>query len=227
MDLSQVQKPGRADRYGKRLPSTVYVYREGNTRFGGGLDSMVEALVGQHAIPPDFNVLKFRTDEFKISFLSYPGFLTEAHPSLLRSVAVDLLSGKARHADYSENINPPILHRKEQFVPADHPRRSEFLALTEAEEAEGLYSRTSTIGFKLNWERLLAGKGLSIEGHELRRIDGDWVDAPAQEVGPEVQRHRTALRRYEAFEAHQMPPSIWSAETRKELFRLWLRVGER
>jgi hypothetical protein len=132
-----------------------------------------------------------------VSFLAYPGFQTEAHPGLQRAVTIDLVRGQARHSDYSDNINPPILHRKEQLLPLKHPRRAEFLALTEAEEVEGLYADTRTIGFRLNWERLLAGKGLYIEGHELKRIDADWVEPPDQANVPLVERHRTALRRYE------------------------------
>ena len=60
------------------------------------------------------------------------------------------MRGKARHIDYAGNLNPQILHRKEAFLPAEHPKRPLFVALTEAEEAEGLYENTATIGFKLN-----------------------------------------------------------------------------
>lgn len=183
--------------YGKRLPSTTYVYWEKAARFGNPLDSVLEKLSNQHSIPPDFNVIKFRPDEGKLSFLLYPNFFTEAHPSLRRAVTVDLFSGKVRYTDYAENINPPILHRKEQLLPPSDPRKDQYAGLTESEEAEGLYSDTKTIGFKLNWERLLASKGLSIEGHELHRINSEWVESLPTVDGPVVQRHRTALRRYE------------------------------
>jgi hypothetical protein len=53
-------------------------------------------------IGPEFNVIKFRTDELKVSFLSYPEFLTEAHPALRRAVTIDLVTGKARHTDYAD-----------------------------------------------------------------------------------------------------------------------------
>ena len=98
---------------------------------------------------------RLRLDELKVSFLSYPDFLDHPHPALRHAITVDLVTGKSRQTDYTDNINPPILHRKETFLPSDHPRRAEFAALTKAEEAEGLYEHTATIGFKLNWERLL------------------------------------------------------------------------
>jgi len=183
--------------YGKRVNLSTYVYRGPETNFGDSLDGFVNEFMRAVEVPQPVNVLKFRPEESKISLLAYPSFLNEAHPALSYAVTIDLPTGKTRHTDYRQNINPPILHRKEQLLPMAHPRRAEFLALTEAEEAEGLYADTTTIGFKLNWERLLASKGLSIEGHELRRIDGEWVEALVPDDGPVVQRHRTALRRYE------------------------------
>src|SRR5690606_14900665 len=92
-------------------------------------------------------------------------------------------------------INPPILHRKETFLPREHPQRDIFRALTEAEEAAGLYEETSTIGFKLNWERLLQAKGLGLHGHTLVKS----VPAESTRLLPVsfVERHKTAMTRYE------------------------------
>jgi hypothetical protein len=53
-----------------------------------------------------------------------------------QAVALDLVTGKVWRTDYSDNGNPPILHRKESFVPVDHPRREEFEAFTRAEEED-------------------------------------------------------------------------------------------
>jgi hypothetical protein len=36
-----------------------------------------------------------------------------------QTVTIDLVSGCARHTDYAGNPNPPILHRREQFLPPD------------------------------------------------------------------------------------------------------------
>jgi hypothetical protein len=90
--------------------------------------------------------------------------LEDPHPALRHAITIDMVSGKLRKIDYAKNINPPILHRKETLLPPNHPRNAEFKVLTRAEEQFGLYDETSTIGFKLNWERLLSAKGLILEG---------------------------------------------------------------
>lgn len=173
--------------YGKRLPSAVYLYRDPAARFGELLDALLAALVRQYEISDDFNILKLRTDELKISFLSYPDFPTLAHPALRQALTIDLVTGKARRSDYTTNPNPPILHRKESFLPPDHPRRAEFEALTRAEEAAGLYADTTTIGFKLNWERLLTAKGLTIQGHTLQGHPPDPAIPDPRPAPPEIQ----------------------------------------
>jgi hypothetical protein len=189
------QKHLSALKYGKRLPSAIYVFREPDSDYGQELNQLVAILVTQHQIGPEFNLVKFRTDEFKVSFLSYPDFGEDAHPALRHAITLDLVTGKARHTDYARNFNPPILHRKETFLPVPHPARSDFEALTRLEEVEGLYEHTATIGFKLNWEKLLGEKGLKIQGHEL--IRGQKQMAAEATPKPFVDRHKTALTRYD------------------------------
>src|ERR1039458_1284928 len=150
MNLAEYREQARRIPFGKRVHSDLYVFLEAGLLFGEPLDLLLTGLVKQFAIPPKFNLLKFRTDELKVSFLSYPNFLSDAHPALRHAITVDLVAGKARHTDYAGNLNPPILHRKEMFLPAGHPLRAQFEALTRAEEAAGLYEHTSTIGFRLD-----------------------------------------------------------------------------
>jgi hypothetical protein len=84
------------------------------------------------------------------------------------------------------------------FLPTNHPRYPEFVALTSAEEATGLYEHTTTIGFKLNWERLLAEKGVRIEGHTLLNAEcGVWNAEHEEKSVLVVDRHKTALTRYD------------------------------
>lgn len=45
--------------------------------------------------------------------LAYPAFESDPHPALRHAITIDLAAGKARHTDYADNPNPPILHRKE------------------------------------------------------------------------------------------------------------------
>lgn len=197
--------------FGKRLPGALYVARYEGADFGPELNQLLAQLAVVFGVGPEFNLIKFRTDELKVSFLCYPDLMDDPHPALRHAVTIDLANGKARHTDYSNNLNPPILHRKETFLASEHPRRAGFAALTKAEEAAGLYERTATIGFKLNWERLLREKGLAIEGHCLRRLEsstphpshlagrgGEGNGGPAEKARPiVVDRHKTAMTRYD------------------------------
>jgi hypothetical protein len=155
--------------YGKRLPTALYVHREGLAGLTGSLGALLDQVVARYQVGAEFNLVKFRTDELKLSFLAYPGFESDPHPALRQAITIDLATGKARRTDYAGNINPPILHRKETFLPAGHRLWTTFRALTRAEEEAGLYEHTATIGFRLNWEKLLTAKGVEIRGHELLR----------------------------------------------------------
>jgi len=117
MTLAEYQEQVGCIAYGKRLPGALYVLRDEHADFGKKLNAMLTALVAGYEVGPEFNLIKFRTDELKISFLSYPDFFTDPHPSLRHAVTIDLVRGKGRRTDYSHNANPPILHRKETFLP--------------------------------------------------------------------------------------------------------------
>ncbi|MHC1763388.1 MAG: DNA phosphorothioation-associated putative methyltransferase [Verrucomicrobiia bacterium] len=182
--------------FGKRLPMAIYVYRDESTSFGEELDAVVADLVRGHGITSTHNVLKFNIDEPRISFLSYPNFFMDAHPALRHAITINLATGKIRRMDYDRSANQPILHRKETLLPPDHPKRAEFEALTRAEEEAGLYEDTTTIGFKLNWIRLLESKGLVVVGQQLVR-QGPVRSAEVSAPVVVVERHKTALTRYE------------------------------
>ena len=180
--------------FGKRLPSAVYIHRDGIPQTSPAIQQFLSQLIEAYHIGPEYNLIKFHTDAAKITFLEYPEYFENPHPSLTKSKIVDLISGRSRDTDYSKNANPPILHRKETFLPANHPRVAEFSDLTMQEESAGLYQNTSTIGFKLNWRRLLEDKGLGYSGHKL--VASSCPKAPVTVV-PIVDRHKTALARYD------------------------------
>ena len=195
VQFEEYQQRLSALKYGKRLPGAIYILREFGSALDLELNQVLAILAAQHGLETKFNVIKFRTDQLKISFLHYPNFLEDAHPALQHAVTIDLVTGKARHTDYTGNHNPPILHRKEVFLPQDHPDWAKFDALTRAEEAAGLYEHPATIGFKLNWERLLSEKGLIIHGHSLARRIRKEMPEPVAE--PVIERHKTAMTRYD------------------------------
>jgi hypothetical protein len=65
--------------------------------------------------------------------------------------------------------NPPILHRKETFLPSDHPLHASFARLTAQEENHGLLADPATIGTRDGWHRRLAAAGFALRGHRLVR----------------------------------------------------------
>ena len=71
--------------------------------------------------------------------------------------------------DYAKSTNPPILHRKETFLPPGHELVAKFARLTRQEEKHGLLDETATIGTREGWERRLAERGFTIRGHRVVR----------------------------------------------------------
>ena len=53
------------------------------------------------------------------------------------------------------------------------------------------------IGFRMNWERLIAAKGYALEGAQLMPIanEGSADGSAREEIGESIHRHRTALAR--------------------------------
>ena len=97
MNLSEFREQVGRIPYGKRLPTALYVHREGLAGLGGELGAVLDQVVARCQITREFNLVKFRTDELKLSFLSYPEFESDPHPSLRHAVTIDLATGKVRH----------------------------------------------------------------------------------------------------------------------------------
>ena len=115
------------------------------------------------------NIVKLSRVEPKVSYLSYPDFEADPHPALAEALTVNLRTFGLRVRRYTQYRNPPILHRKETFLAAEHPLRAKFARLTRLEEAKGLYADVSRIGMRDEWEAVLATKGLALRGHRLVR----------------------------------------------------------
>ena len=63
------------------------------------------------------NLIKLHRRSGKVSYLVYPDFATDPHPALLRSIKLSLRTRELDCYDYATSTNPPILHRKETFLP--------------------------------------------------------------------------------------------------------------
>ena len=152
---------------GKLLPNALYVHRSAVDLLEPLLriyEGCARAYLGEIE---DTNLVKLHRFSGKVSYLSYPGFETDPHPELMRSVKFNLRNLELDCWDYFESDNPPVLHRKEAFVPTDHPLYERFARLTRQEEQHGLLDDTATIGTRLGWEARLADRGYTLRGHRL------------------------------------------------------------
>jgi DNA phosphorothioation-associated putative methyltransferase len=180
--------------FGKRLNETVYIFSEHLSDCDTQLNDFVNQFGTKFNFTTDFNVIKFWLKEFKVSFLSYPGFFETPHPVLKKSISINLSTGKVQKFDYSKSENPPILHRKETLLKPNHPLIPIYRNLTESEEKEGLYQNPKIIGFKQNWEKLLSEKGIEYEGHNLIKVEAHRKIHPESDC--KVERYKTAISRY-------------------------------
>jgi len=137
-----------------------------------------------------FNVVKVVPDSTKLSLLNYPSFFERAFPLLAESWTIDLAEGRCERRSYDLARNPPVLHRKELLLGADHPRRVEFAELTAEAERHDLFAKPLIIGHKNQWEEIVRAKGLRVEGHSLVAIP-----KPGESDAAAVLRHRTAMAR--------------------------------
>jgi DNA phosphorothioation-associated putative methyltransferase len=161
---------------GKLLAEALYVHTSGVPTLPPLLrvyEGCARAYIG---VVDGANVVKLHRRVPQISYLAYPTFDRDPHPALTGSLVVHLQTLQVRYVDYRTADSPPILHRKETFVPADYPLREKFARLTHQEERWGLYEHPATIGTRQAWERLLSAKGVRLTGHRitrLTRIGGD------------------------------------------------------
>jgi len=127
------------------------------------------------------NIVKLHRDEPRISYLAYPDFDKDPHPALSRSLVVHLQTFRIRETDFERRENPPILHRKEEFLASEHPLRPRFHRLTRQEERHGLFEEANRIGTRDRWNDALKQRGLALRGHRLVRVDKEAAaeDSPS------------------------------------------------
>jgi DNA phosphorothioation-associated putative methyltransferase len=154
-------------------------------------------LLGKVSRGIHFNVVKLARSGHDISLLYYVDFFDTPFPSLSRSWRLSLSRQSVVFRTYEESRNPPILHRKELLLPPDHPRKSEYTALTEAAKSIGLFKDPNRIGFREYWLRLIAEHGYELVGSEFVPIANSIRnDEPLHETASaEIRRHLTALSR--------------------------------
>ena len=174
---------------GKEVAGNLYLHRDAVADLEPEARSEIWAAEAIANIS-QWNVVKLRkTGQKRVSLLTYEDF-ERPFPALLESVTVDLESHTSARRSYRARANPPVLHRKELLLPADHPRREEYSELTQGLERIGLLRETSSIGTKLAWEQRLREAGVKIVGHAIEQLD-----EAASLPDVKIQRHLAAIRR--------------------------------
>ena len=154
---------------GKLLPNALYVHRTALESLDPLLrvyEGCARAYLGEIE---GANLIKLHRQSGKVSYLVYPDFEIDPHPALLRSIKLNLRSREIDSTDYARSANPPVLHRKETFLPPEDPLRSKFERLTRQEERAGLLDETATIGTRDGWANRLRSMGYALQGHRLVR----------------------------------------------------------
>ena len=154
---------------GKLLPAALYVHISALNEIDPKLRLYEGCASRNIGGTEDANIIKFHKDKPCISYLYYPDFESIAHPALQWAMLIDLRDLSLRFRDYSQQENPPILHRKETFLSQNHPLYSKFAKFTKSEEKAGLFSETKTIGNQQGWERRLRDCGVQIKNHRVTR----------------------------------------------------------
>ena len=155
---------------GKRTQSALYLHRRAIPNLPSllrVLEGCARTLVGE---VEGANVVKLHRNIPQVSYLGYPDFDSNPHPALVGSLLVHLQTCRVSYRDYSTSDNPPILHRKEEFIATDDPDHAMFASLTAHEERCGLYDDPRSIGSLQSWRETLARLDLRIVGHVLESL---------------------------------------------------------
>jgi DNA phosphorothioation-associated putative methyltransferase len=189
LDLETIAQCCDRSEFGKKLPGAFYIHRQALAALDIRL-RLYEACACFYGANPQATLVKFALEQPRISYLFYPDFDTDAHPTLRSSIQVDVQTRQVSERDYQRSENPPILHRKETFVLADYPQYETFVRLTRQEERLGLLDRTQLIGTLAGWQQCLHEMGATIEGHEVV-----WHRDAERPPKPKIERYRAAIVR--------------------------------
>ncbi|OZV72169.1 hypothetical protein CA850_32610 [Micromonospora echinospora] len=175
-DQSAVNAACGQSKIGKLTPEALYVHQAASQQLSPLLrvyEGCARVLTGSVA---DANIIKLSRTGPKVSYLSYPQFDQDPHPTLATSVRADLRRLDVKYTDFRESANPPVLHRKETFVADDYPQREKFARLTRQEEKAGLLEASSSIGTQEGWRIRLVNAGYRLQGHRLVRTPPAKLD---------------------------------------------------
>lgn len=172
-DAAAVDAACKRSPVGKLLPDDLYAHRDTLNSLEPLLriyEGCGRAYLGE---VEGANLIKIHRRTGKLSYLVYPDFEDDPHPALLRCVRLNLRTRQIECYDYAQSSNPPVLHRKETFLPPEHPLHARFARLTAQEEKQGLLDDPSGIGTRQGWSGRLLERGFALKGHRLVRSKGE------------------------------------------------------
>lgn len=165
-----IQTACRTSPIGKLVGNSLYVHVSALDRLSAPLRLYEGCTSRTFGRLDEITIIKFRADKPVVSYLYYPDFDSDPHPSLRSSMQANLRGLYVGYRDYSGVSNPPILHRKNAFVTPDYTHYRKFTKFTEQEERWGLLDDPASIGNRNGWlERLRACK-VTVQGHRLIRL---------------------------------------------------------
>lgn len=168
-DQAMLYVNARGSKVGKQTPSALYVHRSAMAEIAPVLqvyEGCARVLAGT---VDQANMIKLSVTEPQVSYLTYPDFDRDPHPTLRSAITVNLRKLTVDWRDYSRSENPPLLHRKEEFLGVDDARRPLYERLTRSEIRAGLYENPERIGTLKGWQATLAAAGVGLRGHRLAR----------------------------------------------------------
>jgi DNA phosphorothioation-associated putative methyltransferase len=152
---------------GKKLPNSLWVHISALQ----ALDPLLRLYEGCASRTigrlEEANVIKFHLQIPKISYLFYPDFDHEPHPTLYRSMKVDLRDLNVTYREYDVDDDPPVLHQLETLVTPDYPLYDKLVKLTIQEEERGLFENWQSISHLSGWQKCLKEHFTVIKGYKL------------------------------------------------------------
>lgn len=179
-DSSSIFMSARSSPVGKQTPTALYVHRSALAELPPILQVYEGCARVLSGTVDQANLIKLSVSHAQVSYLSYPRFDRDAHPTLSSAVTVNLRKLSVDWRDYRRSENPPLLHRKEEFIGQGDPRRELYSKLTRSELRTGLYEYPERIGTLRGWEETLSMARVVIRGHRLQKVlDADQPGSPA------------------------------------------------
>jgi DNA phosphorothioation-associated putative methyltransferase len=127
-------------------------------------EGLVSRVIGRM---DEATVIKFHLQSSQISYLFYPDFDTNPHPTLHRCMKINLSNLQVVYYDYDRTSNPQILVRKDRLVTPEYPLYEKFSKLTRQEENWGILDDRQIMYKSKAWQQSLKEHCAEIRHHRV------------------------------------------------------------